>query len=591
MNSRLVAIAFADVADYTVHLQQNTRATAAAWQRIRIELVAPQIGAHGGRLIDRAGDGLLVEFASALEAVSWALDVQDAVAGSHPAKGEPRLALRIGINVEDALFDEEGKPVGEGVNVAARVHALGQPGEVLVTDMVRRYVAAKLPLRFYGQGEQQLKNVARPVRVHRVERDPTGRIDQRDYPVVPARTVWPSIAVLPFVDLGGDGAGQYFGEGITEDIIGALGCTRSVFVVARTATLRFADRLARAGEAQSQRAAIASELGVRYLLDGTVQRQAGELLIRAELADVETGRSLWTNRLQGSAERLFEFQAGISRSIVGAIEPQLLKVEAERASARPAGRLAAYECVLRGMSLLYRFDDQGFDEAGRLFQRATELDPAYARSHAYLAWWHNFRLGEERSDERSADTGLAEQAAERAIELDPLDPFSLAVAGHIKAFLRRDSDVAVDLFNRALEQNPCSAFAWAISAPTYTYRGRPDIAIERIQTAQDLSPKDPMSFKYRTSEGIAWFVAGDYAKAIRLLKLARIDNRRYNACNRVLAAALALNGQQDEAAAVGSEYLRLHPLFTVARLEQWYPLQPADMARLADGLRRAGLPG
>jgi len=199
-------------------------------------------------------------------------------------------------------------------------------------------------------------------------------------------------------------------------------------------------------------------------------------------------------------------------------------------------------------------------------------------------------LGEERSEERSGDTSAAERYASRAVELDPSDPFALSVAGHINAFLRRDYETAVELFDRALECSPCSAFAWAISAPTYTYRGRPDVAIERIRTAEALSPRDPMRFKYRTSEGIAWFVARDYPKAIQVLRLARIDNRHYKACNRVLAAALALDGQMDEARRVAEEYVLGHPQFRVSLFEKWYPLQREDMERLVDGLRLAGMP-
>lgn len=225
-----------------------------------------------------------------------------------------------------------------------------------------------------------------------------------------------------------------------------------------------------------------------------------------------------------------------------------------------------------------------------MFERATVLDPAFARGFAYLAWWNNFRLGEGRSDEHHSVTALAEHNITRALELDPEDPFALSVSGHIHAFLKRENEVAIELFNRALEYSPCSAFAWATSAPTYTYCGRPDIAIERIQTAEGLSPRDPMSFKFRTSEGIAWFVARDNSRSIQLLKRARIDNRRYAACNRVLIAALALEGQSNEAAHLVAEYLVDDPAFRISRFERWYPLRPDDMAWLASGLRLAGMP-
>lgn len=589
MKSRLAAVAFADVVGYTTLVHLNLPATMAAWQGLRSEVIGPRLERSGGALVDRAGDGLFVEFPSATTAVSWALDVQENIPTWRADRPDPKLSLRIGIDVEDVLLDDEDKPVGEGISIAARIQSLAEPDHVVITGAVRELVLGKLPLRFFARGPRQLRNVSRRTQVYRVERDPAGTIDLRDYPATPDWSMSPTIAVLPFIEMGAEGENVYLGAGVGGEIVDLLDRTRSVVVISSASTWRYANR-SHTGNAAAELARIGSELGVRYLLDGTVERRGGHLLIRSELIDAETGRRVWAGKMQGSAEKIFEFPEQIARSIVGSLEPHLLRSEAERTRGRRTEDLDAYDCVLHGMSLLYRLDATSFERAGRLFQRAVALDPNFARGYAYLAWWHNFNVGEERSDGRQKDTSSAQKCAEQALGLDPEDPFALAVAGHIHAFLKQDSDTAVELFNRALEFSPCSAFAWGVSAPAYTYRGRPDIAIERAQTAEAFSPRDPMAFKYRTSEGIAWFVAGDNQKAIQLLKLARIDNRRYNACNRVLAAALALEGLSNEAHGVVSEYLEAHPHFSVSQFEKWYPLQPDAMSRLAKGLRLAGMP-
>ena len=580
---RLAAIAFADVAGWSRLIEQNDVETLRAWKTLRAELIEPKIREHGGRLLEIAGDAVLVEFPSAVAAVGWALDTQRGMAGQATEGSATEMRVRIGINVEDVIVDED-KLIGDGVNIAARIHQIASPGEIVVTGAVREYVWNKMPVAFSDLGEHALKNISRPVHVYRVETQETrGSIPVRSQPSVS----WfkrPGIAVLPFRNLGGNPEEGYFGEGITEDIINGLSRSQSLFVIARNSTLRYRDRQVAAHE-------IASELGVRYILEGSVRRAASRLRISAELIDALKNRAVWAEKYDGADDDIFEFQDRISASIVGTIEPRLYEIEAARVLEKPTGSLDAYECVLRARALLYSFNDQEFEEAGKYLQRAVTLDPAYAQAHAYLAWWYNLLTGEGRSIDAAGDAKKAKRASRTAVELDPKDAFCVAVAAHIQGYLYKELDSAAEMFDRAILLNDNCAFAWGVSGSTYCFLGRPDDALERLRNAWRLSPFDPLNFFFWTVAGLAEFVAGRYDQAIGWLHKARRSNRRFVACHRTLTAALALSGDHDAAKAAGQDLLAVEPRFRVSAFTSWYPLRRQDdLDRLAAGLRLAGLP-
>jgi TolB-like protein/Tfp pilus assembly protein PilF len=526
---------------------------------------------------------VLLEFPSAVAAVTWALDLQRVLAHTEAGEAGTGLMLRIGINVEDVIVDED-KLIGDGVNVAARIHQIAAPGEIVVTGAVRGYVWNKMPVGFTDLGERELKNIGRSIRVYRVE-------PRRGASVVPVRSQphlsWakrPGVAVLPFRDLGGNPSEGYFGEGITDDIINGLSRSHSLYVIARNSTLRYRER-------QMDARDIAAELGVRYILEGSVRRQASRLRISCELIDATGNRTVWAERFDGADNEIFEFQDRIASSIVGALEPRLYQVEAARALEKPTESLDAYECVLRALSLLYTFNERDFAEAGRYLERAVSLDPLYAQAHAYQAWWLNLSRGEGRSADPARDAVQAVRSAETAVELDPDDAFCLAVAGHIQGFLNKDLDTAADLFDRALRLNENCAFAWGVSGSTYCFLGRPDEALERLRNAWRLSPFDPLSFFFSTVAGIAEFVAGRYDQAIGWLRKAQRLNARFVACHRTLTASLALSGDIDAARVAAANLLAIEPRFRVSVFTSWYPLSRAgDLERLATGLRLAGIP-
>jgi adenylate cyclase len=580
---RLAAIVFADVVGWSRLIEQNDVETLRAWKALRRDVIEPKVAEYGGRLLEIAGDAALVEFPSAVAAVSWAIDVQRMLAQADADEPSVALSLRIGINVEDVIVDED-KLIGDGVNIASRIHQAAAPGEIVVTGAVRGYVWNKMPVEFTDLGEHELKNIGRPVHVYRiVPRDSPGSLPVRSQPHL-SWTRRPGVAVLPFRDLGGSPGEQYFGEGITDDIVNGLARSHSLYVIARNSTLRYRDRQMAARD-------IAAELGVRYILEGSVRRQAARLRISSELIDATSNRTVWAERYDGADSEIFEFQDRIASSIVGELEPRLYQAEVARALEKPTERLDAYECVLRALSLLYTFNDRDFGEAGRYLERAITLDPLYAQAHAYLAWWFNLSRGEGRSRDPIGDAARAMRSAETAIELDPDDAFCLAVAGHINSFLKKDLETGADLFDRALRLNENCAFAWGVSGSTYCFLGRPDEALERLRNAWRLSPFDPLNFFFYTAAGIAEFVAGRYDQAVGWLRKAQRLNARFVATHRTLTASLALSGDLEGAAAAATNLLAVDPRFRVSVFTSWYPLsRKDDLERLGRALRVAGLP-
>jgi adenylate cyclase len=582
INRRLAAVVFADVAGYSRLLAANESETLRQWKALRTEIMEPYTIRQGGRVAEMAGDALLVEFPSAVNAVRWAADVQRAVKSRQTAANPSALSLRIGVNVEDVIVDD-GTLQGDGVNIAARIHQAAEPGQIVITGTVREFVSNRLPVTFRDLGTPPLKNIARQVQVFAVEWSQPAESETTHRPYL-LWTTRPTLAVLPFRNVGGTEADRYFGEGITEDIISGLSRSHALHVIAWSSTLRYRDR-------QQDVRQIASELGVRYVLQGGVRRRASRLRISSELIDAASNRALWTDRFDGADTKIFEFQDRIASRIVGAIEPRLYQAEAARAFTKPTQSLGAYDCVLRAMSLLYTLNDRQFAETGEYLQRAVTLDPSYAQAHAYLAWWLNLKFGESRSTDPEADTAQAVSAAAQAVQLDADDAFCLAVAGHIEAFLNRDLDAAVDLFDRALRLNENSAFAWGVSGSTYCFLGRPDEALERLRNAWRLSPFDPLNFWFCTVAGLAEFVAARYDEAIGWLRKAQRLNPRFVACHRTLTAALALAGDIEAARTVGQQLLALDPRFQISAFTSRYPLRREDdLERLARGLLLADLP-
>jgi TolB-like protein/Tfp pilus assembly protein PilF len=394
----------------------------------------------------------------------------------------------------------------------------------------------------------------------------------------------PAIAVLPFRNLGGDRDDALLAEGLTEDVSDGLARNRSLAVVGRHSALRSRD-----GRVDAKR--IAAELGVGYLLDGTVRRRAGELRISANLVDAREDRTIWAEKYDGAANEPFGFQERVAASIVATVEPRLLEAETARLGAKPVDRFDGHDWLLRAASLLYTFDEQDLRAAGVYLDRAVALDPGFARAHAYKAWWYVLLICESRSRDPAGDTALAEVAAQRAMTLDGTDAFVLAVAAHVEALLRRRPEVAADMFDRSLRLNENSAFAWGLSAATDCYLGRSDDALARLENAGRLSPCDPLIFYSWSAAGLAECLAGRYDRAIAWLEKALRQNPRFVASHRTLTTCLWHAGRRAEAKAAARNLLALDRNFRISAFARRYPLRrPEHMKRYLAGLRAAGLP-
>ena len=575
---RLAAIAFADVVGWTRLVERDDAAAVSAWKAVQRELIEPNIQAFSGRLIEVAGDAVLVEFPSAVEAVRWAIDLLQRLDDRRTGDRANPIHMRVGISIEDAIVDE-GKLLGDGVNIASRVHQMAAPDQVVITQGVRDFVWNKLPVRLVDLGEQHLKNISRPVHTYCVLPGSDAAPDIQPHLMWENR---PTVAVLPFR---GDGSevDSYFGDGMTEEIITQLSMNHSLFVVARSSTLKYRERIAGAAD-------IAAELGVRYLLEGSVQRRDKRLRINTGLIDATRNRELWAEHYDGADEDLFDFQEQIAVSIAAAIDPRLQEAEIARLRERPTDNFGAYDCMLRGLAVLYKFNPPDFDLAGDMFRRAIELDAGYAQAHAYLAWWHNLRFGEGLSSDMGLDRRLADEHAQAAVQLDPRDALSLSVAGHIQSFLHKSFDVAMEMFDQALHLNPSCAPAWAHSGTTLAYIGRGEEAMTRVRNAMRLSPFDQLSFSYCTTNGTAALVLGRLDEAVIWLNNAQRLNPRYKASKRLLIAALALSGELDRARPHAAELMAWEPGFTRSGFAKWYPLRSPYLDRVLEGLSLAGIP-
>ena len=478
---RLAAILAADVAGYSRLMGADEEGTLERLKALRRELVDPKIAEHHGRIVKTTGDGLLVEFASVVDAVRCAVAVQQAMPERNTdVAADSRIELRIGINLGDVIV--EGDDIyGDGVNIAARIEALADAGGVFVSNTVHDQVRDRLPLVFEDLGEKQVKNIARPVRVYQV-RDVSGA-QSPAAPPSPALPLpdKPSIAVLPFANMSGDTEQEYFVDGMVEEIITALSRIRWLFVLARNSSFTYK------GQAVAVKQ-VGRELGVRYVLEGSVRKGGNRVRIAAQLIDAETGTHLWADRFDGSLEDVFELQDKVASSVAGVIEPALQAAETARSVARPTNDLAAYDLYLRAYAMVWSSARQ-IPEALRLMEQAIARDPHYGPALAWAAHCCYRLLLDDRSEDRKADRLKGTDFARRALEVVGDDPGILANAALALAYFGEDIGAMMALVDRALALNPNFARGWSVSGSLRVWAGRPDIAIEHAETSLRLSPR------------------------------------------------------------------------------------------------------
>ena len=476
---RLAAILAADVAGYSRLIEADEEGTLGRLKALRADIIDPKIAGHKGRIVKTTGDGMLVEFASVVDAVRCASELQVAMAESNaPLPQDHRIEFRIGIHQGDIVV-EDGDIFGDGVNIAARLEGLAEPGGICVSARVREDATGRLDLAFEDIGEQSLKNITRPVRVFRVA---MGRKLVPEPPL--ALPDKPSIVVLPFANLSGDPEQEYFADGMVEEIITALSRIRWLFVIARNSSFTYK------GQSVDVRQ-VGRELGVRYILEGSVRKGGNRVRITAQLIDAASGAHLWADRFDGSLERVFELQDQVAVSVAGIIEPTLQAAEIRRVAERPTNDLTAYDFYLRALphaSFFFAKDRNA--QALDLLGGAIERDPGYGPALAAAAWCHAQLDVNGWADDREANRLKGIDLARRALQVAPDDPEVVGPAAFVLGWYGQDIDAAVGLIDRCLDLNPSSARSWYWSALLRLFVGTPDLAIEHFETSMRLSPRD-----------------------------------------------------------------------------------------------------
>ena len=577
---RLAAILAADVVGYSRLMGVDEVGTLRSLQLHRGELIDPAIAAHHGRIVKTTGDGLLVEFASVVDAVTCAIAVQQGMAlrnSGHPL--DRRIEFRIGINLGDVIVDGDDL-YGDGVNIAARLESVAAPGGISVSDVVREQVRDKLDLHIVDMGEQTLKNIARPVRVFGLAIDPkTDVASSRPSPPLPDK---PSIAVLPFANLSGDPDQEYFADGMVEDIITGLSRIKWVFVIARNSTFAYK------GKSMDVKL-VGRELGVRYVLEGSVRRSANRVRIAAQLIDATSGTHIWAERYDRALDDIFAVQDELTISVLGVIEPTLRHAEIERAKRKRPDSLDAYDLYLRALPFAFTAMPQDASEALAFLERAIDLEPDYAAAHAIIAWCHEQRYLRGGLNEETKRAAL--HHARRAIAIGGDDAGALATAGFVIAVIEFDYETATAAFDRSFALSSSSALALGFSSIVRAWKGDDAIAVEQAQRAIRLSPFDPLLYLPYVGLAYAHFASGRYEDAAAAAARASQSNPTFSPPYVLHAAALANLGRDVEAAAIVDRLRELESELTVSTAIRSARYANSDKnAELGDGLRRAGLP-
>jgi TolB-like protein/class 3 adenylate cyclase len=576
LERRLAAILAADVVGYSRLMGEDETGTLERLKSLRKELVKPKITERKGRIVKLMGDGLLAEFPSVVEAVQCAGDIQDSMNEREAdLPDDRRIRLRIGVNLGDIIV--EGSDIyGDGVNVAARLEALADPGGICISGSVFDQVKGKVDLGFEDCGEQEVKNIAEPVRVYRVVSDAPAVQGMRSSSTLLPLPDKPSIAVLPFTNMSGDPEQEYFSDGITEDIITELSRFRSLFVIARNSSFHYKGQSPRVQD-------VGRELGIHYVVEGSVRKAGNRVRITAQLVEAESGNHLWAERYDRDLENIFDVQDEVVQEIAASVPGQLNVAAMERARRRPAESLSAYDCLLRGEWLMFRdFTDRNVIP---LFERAVEIDPQCARAYIQLARLHAYSFTQGVSVDEAAQS--ARTLAEKALEISPSDPSIQAIAA-VTYMMMCEHDLAQQHIERAISLNPNDGEVMASAVFVLNYLGDRE---EALRWNRNHLRHDPVSSDgYRENAVDLYYMARRYEDVIAVFRGWRNPPLHVYAG---LAAAYAQNGQPEEAKAALETCLRELPegfdIAAIFRLQFRQCAKPEDAEHWREGYRKAGL--
>ncbi len=582
MERRLTAILVADVVGYSRLMEADEVGTLAALKSHRQDLIDPEIAEHHGRIVKLMGDGALVEFASVVDAVASAVAIQEGMAVRNAnVPEECRIEFRIGVHLGDVMVEDDDL-YGDGVNVTARLEGLAEPGGICVSQQALDQVETKLDLAYEDLGEQQVKNIARPVRAYKVlvEPGPGAVTVPQPQPQRSPVANKPSIAVLPFLNLSGDPEQEYFSDGITEDIITALSRLRWFLVIARNSTFVYKGKAVDIKQ-------IRRELGVRYILEGSVRKAGNRVRITAQLVDALSGTHHWAQNYDRELTDIFELQDDITQSVTAAIEPKLVAAEGLRSQSRSAKDLGAWDLVMRALMHYGRMTTKESETAIEILRQAVQKYPDYGPAHSLLAF-AILVSGHVGWSPESYDYQYAAELAHHAARLDDEDPWAHLALGYL-AFTERQTDEAVRQFMRALDLNPNFATAYGYLGWALVFDGQSEEAIRYLQEALRMSPHDPLKAFFYSGTCVAHYYAHRYDEAIEWGRKAIRERPGFAAAHRILCATLGQAGRAEEARQATKKLREVQPNVSIAWIEQYVPYTARAMPHFLDGMRKAGL--
>jgi TolB-like protein/class 3 adenylate cyclase len=584
---RLAAVMAADIAGYSRLMGRDEEGTLFQLKSFRKAVVDPAIFQHRGRIVKTTGDGVLAEFASAVDAARCAVEVQRGIAERNSGvPQEQRIEFRIGIHVGDIIIDENDI-FGDGVNIAARLEGLAQPGGVCISDDAYRQIRGKVDIAFEDMGSQSLKNISEPMRAWSLRLDANTPSPEKPSTasVQPlALPDKPSIAVLPFQNRSGDVEQEYFADGMVEDIITGLSRSKSLFVIARNSSFTYKGKAVDIKQ-------VGRELGVRYVLEGSVRKSGKRVRITGQLIDASSGNHIWADRFESELEDIFDLQDRVTGSVIGAISPQLERAEMERAQRKPTENLQAYDYYFRALSSYYRYMREPNVEALQLSRMACTLDPGFALPHALVCTILSQRKQFGWSTDPDWEREEAIRMGRRAIELDQDDPLVLAIAGQTLTVLAGELEDAGALLTRSIHLDPNLASARYWSGMNELFLGNVDVAIEQFQTALRLSPLDPRIFLAQNGLAQANFLIGRYEEGLFWATTAIRRQPNFIFAYRTAMSCHAMMGQLADAQRMYARATQIDPDLRISGIRDRTPYRrPEDIEKIAHAWRLAGVP-
>jgi adenylate cyclase len=584
---KLAAILAADVAGYSRLMGSDEEGTLARLKAHRKEVIDPKIAEHRGRIFKTTGDGVLIEFPSVVDAVRCAVAVQQQMAERNSAQEqEKRIEFRVGIHVGDIIIDDNDI-FGDGVNIAARLEGIAEPGGVCISDDAHRQTRGKTDITFDYMGEHTLKNITEPMRAWQIRltgeaapivRSTSSAIQAQDL-ALPDK---PSIVVLPFDNMSAEPGQEYLADGIVEAITAALSCIRSFFVIARSSAFTYKGRATNARD-------IGKQLGVAYLLEGSVQKVGSRLRIIVQLIETEGGAHVWSSRFDGAIDEFFDLQDRITEQVAGALQPSIRIAEIERSRRKRPQDLGSYDYTMRAMPHVWSLERAESAKALELLEKALTIDPGYPLALSLAGWCHAQRSVYNWADDIAVSQTMARSLAERAAEMSGDDPIILAILGAVHTFVRNYGTARV-LLERAVTLDPNAAWAWSRLGWLENYVDQPTKAIENFERALRLSPFDPMNFNNYVGIGSAHEVAQEYDMAATFYRRALQERPNASWIYRNLASSLSGAGRTEEARQAYAELMRSYPDLTISKFKQAMVFSPAVLDRMAENLRQLGLP-